>query len=242
MNIKKIFNKDQINNKYQYISDQIKNYIPLKKQIMIFPHRKFLLIKKIYKIYINNNFNTFKDDNDDQIIYNMLHNMNDDDFYIIILNGNIKINLLKISYIYIIKKTKNYIAIMINYKKYNIIKSLFINFIIQIYYIRNKNNITHVNNLFMNLINLKYVNIDLLITDNMNNFNNLFYNCNNIDNIDLTNAITNNITDMSYMFYNCYSLKSLPDISNWNINKVSNKSHLFSNCDSLPLKFIILIN
>jgi len=35
------------------------------------------------------------------------------------------------------------------------------------------------------------------------------------------------------MFYNCYSLKSLPDISKWNINKIINMSNMFYYCNSL---------
>ena len=35
---------------------------------------------------------------------------------------------------------------------------------------------------------------------------------------------------MSYMFEDCISLKSLPDISNWNTNNVTNMSGMFCNC------------
>ena len=38
---------------------------------------------------------------------------------------------------------------------------------------------------------------------------------------------------MSYMFYECKSLKSLPDISKWNISNVNNMSWMFSYCNSL---------
>ena len=41
------------------------------------------------------------------------------------------------------------------------------------------------------------------------------------------------VKDMSYMFSGCTSLKSLPDISNWNIDNVTNLSDMFSNCESL---------
>ena len=42
-----------------------------------------------------------------------------------------------------------------------------------------------------------------------------------------------NITNMSYMFGYCSSLKSLPDISNWNTKNVTNMSGMFSFCSSL---------
>ena len=44
---------------------------------------------------------------------------------------------------------------------------------------------------------------------------------------------SNDIRDISGLFENCLSLKSLPDISNWNIKYVINISRLFYNCSSL---------
>ena len=43
------------------------------------------------------------------------------------------------------------------------------------------------------------------------------------------------------MFSYCSSLKSLPDISNWNINNVTNMSSMFRGCKkdlNIPSKFI----
>ena len=45
-----------------------------------------------------------------------------------------------------------------------------------------------------------------------------------------------NITNMNSMFSDCLflsSLKSLPNISKWNINKVIDMSDMFDNCSSL---------
>ena len=45
---------------------------------------------------------------------------------------------------------------------------------------------------------------------------------------------------MSFMFKNCNSLKSLPDISIWNISKLVGKKEMFNNCSkslNIPLKF-----
>ena len=39
---------------------------------------------------------------------------------------------------------------------------------------------------------------------------------------------------MSYMFYNCNSLKSLPDISEWDIES-ADISYMFFNCSSFGL-------
>ena len=38
---------------------------------------------------------------------------------------------------------------------------------------------------------------------------------------------------MNGMFYECYSLKSLPDISNWNTSNVTDMSYMFDSCNSL---------
>ena len=38
---------------------------------------------------------------------------------------------------------------------------------------------------------------------------------------------------MSNMFSGCYSLKTLPDISEWDTENVNNMSHMFSWCKSL---------
>ena len=38
---------------------------------------------------------------------------------------------------------------------------------------------------------------------------------------------------MSSMFYYCSSLKSLPDISNWNTTKVTTMSFMFNSCSSI---------
>ena len=47
---------------------------------------------------------------------------------------------------------------------------------------------------------------------------------------------------MSYMFSWCKSLKSLPDISNWDTKNVNDMRYMFSGCDSLrkiPNKFML---
>ena len=46
---------------------------------------------------------------------------------------------------------------------------------------------------------------------------------------------------MSYLFYECSSLKSLPDISKWNVNNVTNMSALFKGCSSLIKKYINIL-
>ena len=43
----------------------------------------------------------------------------------------------------------------------------------------------------------------------------------------------NNVEDISYMFSGCNSLKSLSDISKWDIANITNISGIFYNCESL---------
>ena len=47
---------------------------------------------------------------------------------------------------------------------------------------------------------------------------------------------------MNHMFSYCKSLKSLPDISNWDTKNVNNMSYMFDGCNSLkkiPNKFVL---
>ena len=41
------------------------------------------------------------------------------------------------------------------------------------------------------------------------------------------------VDDISYMFYSCSSLKSLPDISEWNTKNIENLNSIFENCSLL---------
>ena len=46
-------------------------------------------------------------------------------------------------------------------------------------------------------------------------------------------SITNNIKNMENMFKDCNELKSLPDISRWDVSKVNNFSKMFYRCTKL---------
>ena len=66
------------------------------------------------------------------------------------------------------------------------------------------------------------------------NMSYMFSDCESLKSLpDISNWNTNNVTDMSRMFSGCSSLSSLPDISNWNTNNVINMSGIFSKCSSL---------
>ena len=51
----------------------------------------------------------------------------------------------------------------------------------------------------------------------------MFYNCKSLKSLpDISEWNTSEVHDMSNLFYNCSSLLSLPDISKWNTNNVNN--------------------
>ena len=53
------------------------------------------------------------------------------------------------------------------------------------------------------------------------------------DKIEIKLYETGKITNMSYMFSGCNSLKSLPDISNWNTENVIKMNCMFYDCNYL---------
>ena len=72
------------------------------------------------------------------------------------------------------------------------------------------------------------------IISNINNMNSMFYRCNSLKSLpDISNWNTENVQYMSNLFYECKSLISLPDISKWNTENVVDMSNLFYECKSL---------
>ena len=62
----------------------------------------------------------------------------------------------------------------------------------------------------------------------------LFNDCSSLKSLpDISNWNTKNVKDMSHMFEKCSSLESLPDISNWNTKNVIDMSCMFNECKSL---------
>ena len=82
------------------------------------------------------------------------------------------------------------------------------------------------------------------INDNRVNINDLSYIPYEFSSLkslpDISKWNINNVNNMSYMFYGCSSLNSLPNISNWNTTNVTDMSGMFDGCSSLkqiPSKF-----
>ena len=54
--------------------------------------------------------------------------------------------------------------------------------------------------------------INQFITKNVTKMNKLFYECINLENLDLSNFDTSNVTDMAGMFYKCNKIKEIKGI------------------------------
>ena len=68
----------------------------------------------------------------------------------------------------------------------------------------------------------------------------MFLGCSSLKSLpDISNWDTKNVTDMSYMFSYCSSLKSLPDISKWTLKKNLNRDYMFERVNEkiIPKKF-----
>ena len=58
----------------------------------------------------------------------------------------------------------------------------------------------------------------------------MFYRCEQLKSVgDLSKWDVSHVKDMSYMFYGCKQLKSVGDLSNWNVSNVKDKFDVFSN-------------
>ena len=62
--------------------------------------------------------------------------------------------------------------------------------------------------------------------------NGMFYECSSLTSLDLSSFDTSNAINMYHMFYGCSSLTSL-DLSNFNTSSVTNIDYMFKNCSSL---------
>ena len=62
----------------------------------------------------------------------------------------------------------------------------------------------------------------------------MFWNCSSLKSLpDISQWNTSNVTTMGCMFSDCNSLTSLPDISKWNTSNVTSMEIMFWGCSSL---------
>ena len=59
----------------------------------------------------------------------------------------------------------------------------------------------------------------------------MFYCCEKLKSVgDLSDWNVSNVEDISFMFYKCKQLKSVGDLSNWNVSNVKNVYCMFDGC------------
>ena len=62
----------------------------------------------------------------------------------------------------------------------------------------------------------------------------LFYECSSLKSFpDISNWNTGKVKDMGYSFGKCSSITSIPDISKWNTDRLQNLEKMFTGCPSL---------
>ena len=72
--------------------------------------------------------------------------------------------------------------------------------------------------------------------NNIINISKMFSNCSSLKTLpDISNWNIENVIDISGMFLNCSKLTSLPNISKWNTKNVVDMSNLFDNCSKLKI-------
>jgi surface protein len=93
------------------------------------------------------------------------------------------------------------------------------------------NNVTNMNSMFFNCINLKSILIKN--TENVTFVSGMFSNCSSLETVPLFN--TSSVTDMFQMFFNCSSLKSVPLFNTANVTGMSNMFRGCSSLETVPL-------
>ena len=64
----------------------------------------------------------------------------------------------------------------------------------------------------------------------------IFYGCYLLKSLpEISKWDISNVIDMNHLFYECCSLESFPDISKWNTEKVEDISGLFNGCNSIKM-------
>ena len=80
--------------------------------------------------------------------------------------------------------------------------------------------------------------IEYLCNKNVTQINHMFYNCLNLKNLDFSNFDSQNVENMREMLYNCKSLTNI-NLSNFNTSENINMENMFDGCNSLIKENII---
>ena len=78
------------------------------------------------------------------------------------------------------------------------------------------------------------ISVSIFYISKIKNINGMFSGCASLKSLpDINDWDTSNITNMSFLFNGCSSLLSLPDITDWNTSNVNDMSWMFNGCRSL---------
>lgn len=107
----------------------------------------------------------------------------------------------------------------------------------------NMNKVKDISKMFMNMGINNFPNLDKWDMPSVENMSGLFSQNNMAaDNISFISKWKNisKITDISYLFSECERLRTIPNLSNWDVSNVTNMSYLFNKCTNL--KYIPVID
>ena len=93
-------------------------------------------------------------------------------------------------------------------------------------------NVTNMQSMFDNCINLKQVDISSFDTSNVTNMSFMFRGCSSLESLDVSSFDTSNVTNMSFMFCNCSSLSEL-DVSHFVTTNTLHMNYIFMGCSNL---------
>lgn len=96
----------------------------------------------------------------------------------------------------------------------------------------NTSNVTSMNGIFTNCINLEKLDVSNFDTSNVTNMYGMFLHCQSLKLLDLASFNTSNVTTMANMFNDCNSLEVL-NLSSFNTSKVTDMSSMFNYCTNL---------
>ena len=98
----------------------------------------------------------------------------------------------------------------------------------------NSSNVTDISFLFSECHQLKEViGLNKFNTDKVIMMNAMFNECEELEYLDLSNFNTKNVINMEGMFFNCKNLKEIKGINKFNTEKVTSMNCMFQNCNEL---------
>ena len=96
----------------------------------------------------------------------------------------------------------------------------------------NNENITSLENMFINLTNIKEIDLSNFDSSKVTNMKYMLYGCENLNNITFGNMNASLVENMEGLFMNCYNLKII-DLSHFNISLVTTMKNMFYQCWNL---------